>query len=74
MNYDMTPAHGWGTADDVARTIRFLCSADSRWINGQVIAVDGGWSSTKYLSEKALLAKREEAPLTFTHSGKPPIA
>jgi meso-butanediol dehydrogenase/(S,S)-butanediol dehydrogenase/diacetyl reductase len=71
MNYDMTPAVGWGTAEDVANTIVFLCSDASRWINGQVIAIDGGWSSTKFLSERALTAERKDVTPTFTHSGKP---
>ncbi len=71
MNYDMTPAKGWGTADDVANVIVFLCSEKAQWVNGQVIAVDGGWSSTKFLSEAALTAQRAEAASSFTHSGKP---
>jgi NAD(P)-dependent dehydrogenase (short-subunit alcohol dehydrogenase family) len=71
MNYDMTPAEGWGTADDVAAMIVFLCSDQARWVNGQVIAIDGGWSSTKFLSEMALTAQRTEVAPSFTHSGKP---
>jgi NAD(P)-dependent dehydrogenase (short-subunit alcohol dehydrogenase family) len=71
MNYDMTPAKGWGSADDVAKLIVFLCSDEARWINGQVIAIDGGWSSTKFLSEAALTAQRIEVTPSFTHSGKP---
>jgi NAD(P)-dependent dehydrogenase (short-subunit alcohol dehydrogenase family) len=71
MNYDMTPAEGWGTVDDVAHMIVFLCSDQARWVNGQVIAVDGGWSSTKFLSEAALSAQRTPVTPTFTHSGKP---
>lgn len=71
MNYDVTPAQGWGTAEDVAATITFLCSEDARWINGQVIAVDGGWSTTKYMSEHALVAERREVTPGFTHSGRP---
>jgi NAD(P)-dependent dehydrogenase (short-subunit alcohol dehydrogenase family) len=70
MNYDMTPAKGWGTADDVASLIVFLCSDKANWINGQVIAIDGGWSSTKFLSEMALTAKRTEVEPSFSHSGK----
>lgn len=71
MNYDMTPAEGWGTPEDVAATITFLCSGDARWINGQVIAIDGGWSTTKYMSEQALIAERQDVAPTFTHSGRP---
>lgn len=32
----------WGTPEDVARTARFLASPASAFINGQVIAVNGG--------------------------------
>jgi len=54
MNVEMTPHHRMGTVDDIASTIAFLCSPGGSFINGQVIVVDGGWSSTKYLSDYAL--------------------
>jgi NAD(P)-dependent dehydrogenase (short-subunit alcohol dehydrogenase family) len=54
MNIEMTPHHRRGTVDDVASTIAFLCSPGGSFINGQTIVVDGGWSSTKYLSEFGL--------------------
>jgi NAD(P)-dependent dehydrogenase (short-subunit alcohol dehydrogenase family) len=54
INTEMTPHFRGGTADDIASTIAFLCSAAGSFINGQTIVVDGGWSSTKYLSDFAL--------------------
>jgi NAD(P)-dependent dehydrogenase (short-subunit alcohol dehydrogenase family) len=54
INAEMTPSHRMGTVDDIASTIAFLCSPGGSFINGQVIVVDGGWSSTKYLSDFAL--------------------
>ena len=54
MNIEMTPHHRMGAVDDVAGTVAFLCSPGGSFINGQTIVVDGGWSSTKYLSEFAL--------------------
>jgi meso-butanediol dehydrogenase/(S,S)-butanediol dehydrogenase/diacetyl reductase len=64
MNQEMTPAEGWGQPEDVASAIGFLCSRDARWINGQVLAVDGGWSTTKFLTEDALAADRAPSPIT----------
>lgn len=72
MNHDMTPAARWGQVEDVAQAIWFLSSPASGWINGQVLAVDGGWTATKYLSEEALTAPREPTCPDWTHSGRPP--
>jgi NAD(P)-dependent dehydrogenase (short-subunit alcohol dehydrogenase family) len=54
INTEMTPHQRLGTIDDVASTVAFLCSPGGSFINGQTIVVDGGWSSTKYLSDFAL--------------------
>ena len=54
MNVEMTPHTRLGQVEDVASTIAFLCSPGGSFINGQTIVVDGGWSSTKYLSDFAL--------------------
>jgi NAD(P)-dependent dehydrogenase (short-subunit alcohol dehydrogenase family) len=54
MNVEMTPHDRMGTVDDIAATVAFLCSPGGSFINGQTLVVDGGWSSTKYLSEFAL--------------------
>ncbi|MGA3256175.1 MAG: SDR family oxidoreductase, partial [Mycobacterium sp.] len=43
--------------NDIASTVAFLCSPGGSFINGQTIVVDGGWSSTKYLSEFALTSQ-----------------
>ncbi len=39
-----TPMGGVGEPEDVANLVRFLISAESRWITGQSIGVDGGHS------------------------------
>jgi NAD(P)-dependent dehydrogenase (short-subunit alcohol dehydrogenase family) len=54
INTEMTPHTRLGTIADIAGTVAFLCSPAAEFINGQTIAVDGGWSSTKYLSDFAL--------------------
>ena len=56
MQTEMTPHTRLGRVNDIAGTVAFLCSEDGSFINGQTIVVDGGWSSTKYLSEFALNA------------------
>lgn len=65
LNHEMTPFNREGTTQDVANAILFLASEQGGYINGQSIALDGGWSTTKYLCREALLAERlppEDAP------------
>ncbi|OBA84023.1 oxidoreductase [Mycobacterium sp. 1164966.3] len=57
INAEMTPHQRLGNIEDIASTIAFLCSPGGSFINGQTIVVDGGWSSTKYLSEYALTSE-----------------
>ena len=54
LNQEMTPIGRDCTVDDVVNTAFFLASDEGSFINGQSIAVDGGWSTTKFLSDKAL--------------------
>jgi len=39
-----TPLGRLGTAEDIADIIAFLCTDDSRWIHGQTILADGGYT------------------------------
>ena len=59
LNQEMTPFHREGTTDDVANAIYFLATEAGSYINGQTLSLDGGWSTTKYLSKEALLAERK---------------
>ena len=59
VNQEMTPFDRDGTPQDVANTIYFLASKEGSYINGQTIALDGGWSTTKYLCREALVAERK---------------
>ena len=54
VNVETTPFPRLGEVADVAGTIAFLCSPAAGFINGQTITVDGGWTTTKYLSPRAL--------------------
>lgn len=60
-NHEMTPFNRDCTVEDVANTVYFLASAQGSYINGQTIALDGGWSTTKFLAMDALTAKRVSA-------------
>ncbi|RKP57928.1 SDR family oxidoreductase [Pararobbsia silviterrae] len=46
---DATPLRRVGLPKDVASVISFLCGDQSDFVNGQVIAVDGGWLSCRSL-------------------------
>ena len=61
INHEMTPCDRDGTTEDVANTIFFLASKEGGYINGQTIALDGGWSTTKYLCREALVCERKPA-------------
>ena len=37
------PLQRFGDAQDIAEAVLFLCSQASRYVTGQVLAVDGGW-------------------------------
>jgi NAD(P)-dependent dehydrogenase (short-subunit alcohol dehydrogenase family) len=43
-----------GTPDDIGEAVAYLASSRAKFINGHVLVVDGGWSSTHYLNEAAL--------------------
>jgi meso-butanediol dehydrogenase / (S,S)-butanediol dehydrogenase / diacetyl reductase len=60
-NHEMTPFNREGSVDDVANAVHFLASGEGSYINGQTIALDGGWSTTKFLSLEALTCKRVPA-------------
>jgi len=44
--HDAIPLNRYGTEEEIARAIVFLCSDAASFISGQTIAVDGGFQST----------------------------
>lgn len=44
--HDTIPLNRYGLESELSETIVFLCSARASYINGQVIAVDGGFEAT----------------------------
>jgi NAD(P)-dependent dehydrogenase (short-subunit alcohol dehydrogenase family) len=43
---DAIPLARYGTPEEIAAAVGFLCSAEAAYINGQVLAVDGGFEAT----------------------------
>jgi NAD(P)-dependent dehydrogenase (short-subunit alcohol dehydrogenase family) len=43
--YDAIPLNRYGTVDEIAQAVGFLCGADASFVNGQVLAVDGGFDA-----------------------------
>jgi meso-butanediol dehydrogenase / (S,S)-butanediol dehydrogenase / diacetyl reductase len=52
INQGLTPFYRDCIPEDVAHAVAFLCSGKSEFINGQVLAVDGGWSTTRMINSK----------------------
>lgn len=44
--HDAMPLNRYGTENEIANMILFLCSDEASFVTGQVIAVDGGFDST----------------------------
>ncbi len=43
--HDVIPLERYGTPEEIAAAVGFLCSAEAGYINGQVLAVDGGFDA-----------------------------
>ncbi len=44
--HDTIPLARYGTMEEIAQAIGFLCSPQASYVNGQVLAVDGGFDAT----------------------------
>jgi NAD(P)-dependent dehydrogenase (short-subunit alcohol dehydrogenase family) len=43
--YDAIPLNRYGTTEEIASVVGFLCSPAASYVNGQFLAVDGGFDS-----------------------------
>jgi meso-butanediol dehydrogenase / (S,S)-butanediol dehydrogenase / diacetyl reductase len=43
---DAIPLARYGTVDEIANAVYFLCSPEASYINGQILCVDGGFEAT----------------------------
>ena len=43
--HDTIPMNRYGSTEEIANTVAFLCSSEASYINGQTIAVDGGFDA-----------------------------
>lgn len=44
--HDVIPLDRYGTVEEIAAATTFLCSPEASYVNGQTLAVDGGFEST----------------------------
>ncbi len=44
--FDAIPLNRYGTPEEIAEAVGFLCSAAASYVNGQVLAVDGGFETS----------------------------
>lgn len=44
--YDTIPMNRYGTPEEIANAVGFLCSPEAAFINGQTLAVDGGFDAS----------------------------
>ena len=44
--HDVIPLNRYGTPEEVASAVGFLCGGEAAYINGQVLAVDGGFDAS----------------------------
>ena len=51
---EQAPLRRPGTAEDVAKAVRFLASDESSFITGQILAVDGGWAMGRFPRQEAI--------------------
>jgi meso-butanediol dehydrogenase / (S,S)-butanediol dehydrogenase / diacetyl reductase len=44
--HDVIPLNRYGTTEEIAHAVFFLCSPQASYVNGQILAVDGGFEAS----------------------------
>ncbi|MBK9133312.1 MAG: SDR family oxidoreductase [Betaproteobacteria bacterium] len=70
MYYDHSPMGRDGLAQELAHPCLFLASDEASYVNGVVLAVDGGWSIAKYLPDPAVAPGAVNQVSTARGSGR----
>jgi NAD(P)-dependent dehydrogenase (short-subunit alcohol dehydrogenase family) len=61
--HDVIPLDRYGTVEEIAAAAAFLCSRDASYVNGQTLAVDGGFESTGGRATHPAQARQGQAPV-----------
>ena len=67
--HDAIPLNRYGSEQEIANAIRFLCSGEASYITGQVLAVDGGFEAVGIGLPALRAAGRQEGAATAAAGG-----
>jgi NAD(P)-dependent dehydrogenase (short-subunit alcohol dehydrogenase family) len=69
--HDTIPMNRYGSTEEIANAVAFLCSTEASYINGQTIAVDGGFDAAGVGLPTLRKSRPSAPPLTQKRKPKP---